>query len=315
MSKPVCLACGNSELELCEFVDVAEQHRLYAPEDQEIQRALNAASSETALRYQMLRCRRCGLEFCEPPRAPSAAWYQLVYRALNLFSLDRWEFDEVLRRIPLGAHIFEFGCGSGNFLIRCLQRGVPASGMDFSADGVASCVAKGLAVRQVNFYSVAAPDSDPVPEMAAFHFLEHVERPAALFEHAAAKAAPSAHLWVSVPSNRRPTRRFGVRDFLDQPPHHMTRWTPEALREIGKSHGWRCVETIYEPISLRAALWSITAYTPTYQKWNAAGRFKSPIVERAYRALALPVALIQRLSKERSMSGFSMLAHFVFEGR
>jgi hypothetical protein len=149
--------------------------------------------------------------------------------------------------------------------------------------------------------------------MAAFHFLEHLDRPAALFEHAAARALPSAHLWISVPGDRRTTRRFGVREFLDQPPHHMTRWTSEAFREIGKGHGWRLVETLYEPIPLRTTLWWITAYSPTYQRWKAAGWLDNGLIEKSYRVLALPAAMIQRSTKDRNLSGYAMLAHFIFD--
>jgi len=312
MSHPDCPACKCNTLQSCETVSVENQHKLYAPDNEATQRALTAAASDTALHYQMLRCTRCGLEFSDPMTAPSATWYGLAYRTLDLFSLERWEFGEVLSRIPNGSSVFEFGCGSGNFLARCQEDGRMGSGMDFSRDAVASCVAKGLAVQQMDLNTIAV-GSGPVPNIVAFHFLEHVERPTVLFEHAAAKAAPSAHFWISVPSDRRPTRRFGIGDYLDQPPHHMTRWTTEAFRQVGKPHGWRLVEVLYEPISLRAALWSITAHSRRYQEWQSAGRFEDHFVERAYRALVLPGALLRLLWSERQLSGFSMLAHYVFE--
>jgi SAM-dependent methyltransferase len=314
MSKPACPACGSNEFESREHVSVADQHKLYAPDDEPTQRALTAVASEATLHYQMLCCTNCGLEFCDPMTAPSAEWYRLAYRALDLFSLERWEFDEILLHIPQGASVFEFGCGTGNFLDRCQKRGRVGSGMDFSEDAVVGCVAKGLNVRQMDL-NAPATKSDLVPHIAALHCLEHIEQPAILFEHAAAKAAPSAHLWISVPSDRRPTRRFRSRDYLDQPPHHMTRWTPEAFRQAGMRYGWRLVETLYEPLSFRAALWSIAAYSPRYKKWNSAGRFRMRLVERTYRALVLPATLVRYLQRERRLSGFSMLAHFVFEER
>jgi SAM-dependent methyltransferase len=314
MSQAACPGCGQDASEPCEFIDVAEQHKLYAPGNPEMQQGLTAAATETASSYQMLKCLHCGLEFCDPLVAPSAAWYQLTYRALDLYSSDRWEFHEVLRHVPKGSDVFEFGCGSGSFLMHCRNHGVSASGMDFSEDGVNSCRAKGLAARQLDLNEDAhVSDKDRFPQMAAFHFLEHLDRPATLFKQAASRALPSAHLWVSVPSDRRSTRRFGVTDFLDQPPHHVTRWTPEAFREIGKQQGWRLVETIYEPMTIRTALWCISVNFPSYRKWKAEGRFRHSFVEQAYRAFALPAALIQRLTSERHLTDFAMLAHFVFD--
>ncbi len=316
MGETICPACERNRFEPCESIDVTEQHRLYSPDNQKTQQELNEAAFETASSYQMLKCLHCGLEFCDPLKAPSAEWYKLTYRALDFHSQGRWEFDEVLRRVGKGAGVFEFGCGSGSFLMHCRDRGVTAAGMDFSEDGVASCLAEGLDARQIELDEISEPgDSDRVPHLVAFHFLEHLDKPSNLFRHAAARALPSAHLWVSVPGDRRATRRFGVRDFLDQPPHHMTRWTPDAFREIGERHGWRLTEVAYEPIRLRTAVWSITFYSPAYQRRKSAGKFQNYLVEKAYRVLALPLALIRRLGKDRQLSGFSMMAHFVFKGR
>ena len=314
MSPVVCPACGRKASTPLEYIDVAEQHRSYAPDDQIMQEDLTAAASESALAYQMLKCQNCGLEFGEPMRAPSAAWYQLAYRAQKLYPEVRWEFNEVLRRIPKGNHVFEFGCGSGSFLLCCQQHGLSASGIDFSNDAVQECVARGLAVQRLDLREIACEtEADHFNQMAAFHFLEHLDRPATLFELAAARALPSSHLWVSVPADRRPSRFFGERDFLDQPPHHMTRWTIDSFRAIGRCHGWRLSDTFYEPITLRAALWSISVSSTTYRKLNNAGKFQNPAVERIFRAFFMPAAMLRRLTIDRHLTGFSMLAHFVFD--
>lgn len=316
MSQSVCPACNQRAFEPLEFIDVAEQHKLYAPDDKKVQEDLTAAAAETALSYQMLKCTNCGLEFCDPPRAPSAAWYRLAYRAMDLYSYDRWEYYEVLRRIPSNEPVFEFGCGAGLFLMHCRSQGVSASGMDFSEDGVADCVAKGLAVRQLDLNKIPpSTDSDRCSQIAAFHFLEHLECPAVFFEHASARALPLAHLWVSVPGERRTSRRFKIREFLDQPPHHMTRWSAKAFQEIGKRYGWRLVEALYEPLPLRTKLWWITIRSTPYRRMEAAGRFRNKHAERAYRAAALPATLAQWLIKDRQLSGHSILAHFRFVDR
>lgn len=316
LTSPICPACNGHACRPLELVDVAEQHRDYASKDRETQLSLTAAAAKTALQYQMFKCDRCGMEFSDPMRAPSAEWYHLAYRALDLFPMERWEFGEVVRKVPRGEHLFEFGCGTGAFLERCKRGGARASGMDFSADAVASCIAKGLDVSRIDLNSMNGTAGLPrFLHLAAFHFLEHIERPSVLFARAAGIAAKGAHLWLSVPSDQRPIRRMGQRDFLDQPPHHMTRWTPEAFRAIGNQYGWRLEEIIYEPISVSTAIWCIIAYSSRYRRWQDAWRFEKRIVEKAYRVGALPMALLRRLLRDRRMSGFSMLAHFVYEQR
>jgi hypothetical protein len=274
MNQQACPACEGTSLDLCESVDIEEQHSHYAPDDLQMQQDLTAAAAESTLYYQMCRCRHCHLEFSDPMQAPPASWYQLAYRTLKLYPQARWEFEETIRHIPADERVFEFGCGSGAFLNCCKQHGLPASGMDFSTDAIASCLAVGLSAQRLDLNEIAAmTDEDRCPQMAAFHFLEHLDHPTVLFEQAAARALPSAHLWVSVPSDHRPSRLYGRRDFLDQPPHHMSRWTSEAFRSIGARFSWQLVETLYEPLPLSTAVWSISFHSPSYQRWKSAAAF------------------------------------------
>jgi hypothetical protein len=311
MKSMVCPACESCAFESRETIEVEEQHKDYAPHDKTKQQLLNAAIKGSG-HYQMVRCVSCGLEFSDPLEAPFAEWYDLAYSVLNARPTARWEFGEVLRHIPKEATLFEFGCGPGSFLSLCADNGIPAWGMDFSKDAVAGCLAKGLKAQEINLDEMAPlSDSRVVSQIASFHFVEHLARPASLFEHAATLAQSFAHLWVSVPSNKRPTRRYGLKDFLDQPPHHMTRWTEEAFREIGKRHGWRLVETIYEPLPLLAALWSIWFYSRADKRRQASGKPQGQLAETAHRLVTLPGALMRRLGRDRDLSGFSMLAHFV----
>lgn len=43
MSESACPACGQTSFELCEPVNVAEQHESYAPNDPQMQQSLTAA--------------------------------------------------------------------------------------------------------------------------------------------------------------------------------------------------------------------------------------------------------------------------------
>jgi len=56
--------------------------------------------------------------------------------------------------------------------------------MDFSEEAVADCLVKGLNVTRMDLNApAAAPHYGALPQMAAFHVVEHVERPANLFAH------------------------------------------------------------------------------------------------------------------------------------
>jgi SAM-dependent methyltransferase len=306
-----CPACDGSQFEALEAVDVAAQHKFYAPGNEAGQRELTDAAAETCLHHQMLRCIHCGLEVCSPLKAPTAGWYHLAYRARELHGLERWEFDEVLRRLTPGTTIFEFGCGTGNFLSRCKDRGIDASGIDFSQDAIAECRSRGLNAWQNDLYRETV-DGVAATDFVAFHFLEHLDRPAALFESAAKIAQTGSRFWITVPSDRRGSRVFGLTDFLDQPPHHMTRWTTLAFKMMGERHGWLLEEAIYEPMPLRTTLWWVTVNAPMYRKLRAWGWLKNRLIERIYRFISLPACYLRWKKKFRNLTGFSVIAVFSF---
>jgi 2-polyprenyl-3-methyl-5-hydroxy-6-metoxy-1,4-benzoquinol methylase len=324
MIQPSCPACGGSSFEALEKVDAAGQHALYAPGNDAIQMHLTEAAAATALDYQMFRCNRCALEFCAPLKAPTSNWYGIAYsysypdleRPQNQGDPgDRWDFDAVIRRVRPGQKLFEIGCGPGKFLEKCRASGIEAQGVDFMEGAVRECIAKGL---RANLERVGG-DSLPPPvagfdHISSFQVLEHLDNPRSLFEKASGLAGKHCHLWLSVPSDRRPSRHFGERDFLDQPPHHMSRWTPAAFSAIGAQAGWKLAEILYEPMSLRVAAWSIVTASAPYKRAKSSGSFASPWRERAFRFALMPYAVAKRMTTERQLSGFSMLAHFVTQG-
>jgi len=61
----------------------------------------------------------------------------------------REDFREILRLVRPGARVLDVGCGEGA-LLDLLQRekGVDGRGIEISAEGVAACLVKGLAVMQ-----------------------------------------------------------------------------------------------------------------------------------------------------------------------
>ena len=304
-----CPGCGGVRHEPLEKIDLAEQHRQYAPADGDIARRLTAEAQKSAASYQMYRCADCGLEFAQPMRSPPESWYELAYQTLDLYTPARWEFDACLEAFGPRDTVFEFGCGAGAFLELCRKKGIKAAGVDFSSSAVEACRQKNLAAFP---FEIGAPLPEEFRQSAtqivAFHVFEHLEQPRLLFERATQAAAPGARLWIAVPSDLRPNRLRGRLELLDQPPHHMTRWNRSSLDKIATGTGWRMVRLDYEPVSFWNALWWITVSSPWYRRRREAGRLNNPLAERALRLAAYPWAVVRRLTVDRNLSGFSMLA-------
>jgi methionine biosynthesis protein MetW len=67
----------------------------------------------------------------------------------NLPAADRQDFQEILRLVRPGARVLDVGCGEGALLDLLRQhKGVDGRGIEISSEGVAACLARGLAVMQ-----------------------------------------------------------------------------------------------------------------------------------------------------------------------
>ncbi len=311
MAPARCPACDSLDLQPLEIVNLEFQHRAYTP-DPEAQDKLTTLAGIPANSYQMQRCARCGLEFCDPLKAPNDAWYCLVYKVLPLYPTQRWEFDFIPGKLTPGARVGEIGCGDGAFLDRCRAAGLPAIGVDFSQDAITVCTAAGLDAHIVDVDSGTGrlPTSHDRNVIVAFQVLEHLAAPGSLFELATAWSTPDATLWVAIPSNLRPSRFFGETDFLDQPPHHMTRWTAEALAAIGRKHGWKMNEMIYEPLSFMTYVWWLATRSALYKALPAA-LHRVRLIELGLRLAIYPFAAARALWLGKAVSSQTMLASYL----
>ena len=303
-----CPACIGSAFTEIEHGLLHDQHLKYSNHDVDGATRLDDAYGYAVESYRVLRCGHCGLEFANPLVAPTERWYAELYGQLHLYPTERWEFSVVADAVHASDVVVDYGCGSGAFLSSIRDRVARAVGFDFSSEAVSSATRKGLEVHRIDPEGQFADLANPVraDHVVAFHVLEHLERPASLFQFARQVGGSSVKLWVAVPSDRRASRVYGEPDALDSPPHHLSRWTPSALEEVGRSQGWTMVRHLYEPLSAGLAVWEETRRLPAFQRLNSRWR----LVERiARRGLAAGV-WISRRHRQANASGFSMLACF-----
>ncbi len=303
-----CPACGAHACAVIETISIPEQHLRYAANDVACASRLDRSHGAPLEAYRMVRCRDCRLEFADPLTAPSEAWYSELYGQIHLYPTARWEFDLVAQALVATDVVVDYGCGSGEFLLSVRDKVGRAEGFDFSAAAVAASVSKGLQVHRLDLDGLSAGDALPAKadHVVAFHVLEHLARPGALFEFAKGVIRPSGRLWVAVPSDRRASRVYGEADALDSPPHHLSRWSISALEAVGLAHGWAMEHHLYEPLPSTLAVWEATRRLPFFH-W-ASSRWR-PLERLARRILAAGVWLSRRHVRFNA-SGFSMLVCF-----
>lgn len=204
--------------------------------------------------YRLYDCPECGLGYCEPFKNPGPEYYEHNTDQYSVALDERtdpmsFEYDEALafltRNLPRGARLLDVGFGSGGFLFRTRAAGFSAAGVDFNAARVAALKARGFDVFAgglPDFALKAAPGS--FDAITLFEVIEHVDNLGEWLEAAKSLLKPGGVFVVGTPNRDRtfdPFQGPGL-EAIDNPPHHLTRWSAAALSGALTRHGFEVLE-------------------------------------------------------------------------
>lgn len=163
--------------------------------------------------------------------------------------LIQWAHRETLKYLSKSApraSVLDIGCFNGFFVAALLHDGFRAKGIDFNRKAIAhgrSAYGLGDAIgTQTIAELVTAGERFDVITM--FEVIEHLEEPSSVIEAAKALLKPGGLFIVSTPNSN-----MSWRPALDNPPHHLSRFTPASLRSLLGSHGLAC-ESLMEQTSI-----------------------------------------------------------------
>ncbi len=199
---------------------------------------------------RLYRCDRSGVRFFVPADvAGSPRLYERLERYDWYYMPRKWEHDEAVADLAGCGKILEVGCGRGDFIGRFpAAPGSEIRGIETNPSAVAQARRKGL---PVSLGAAGAPDAGPpgsLDGVCAFQVLEHVPDPRGFLESLVRLLRPGGRLILSVPNADSFIRR-DRENLLDMPPHHMTRWTVDALRAIAALFPVRIVRFRPEPLA------------------------------------------------------------------
>lgn len=238
-SPPVGVEWDDSPCPLCA---AADEEPLFEAADP------TPAPGEPALRFLVVRCRRCQLVYTNPrPDADAIGrFYPADYRPHRprkpAHAGMPHPFEKLLPPLPVG-RLLDFGCGGGSFLRRMADRGWAVTGLDCSPDAV-QVVTRELGLR-------AFVGSLPHPHLAPstfelitmWHSLEHVHDPLAVLREAYHLLVPGGRLVVACPNiDSWAFRRYAESWFGLDLPRHLTHFTPVSLGRMLQTAGLRVVE-------------------------------------------------------------------------
>lgn len=200
---------------------------------------------ETHSAYKILHCPDCDLIFSSPMKSADAAWYDKAYLVRH-HALDdriRQYFRLALMNIPTDSKaVLDIGCGEGVFVNFAAKNGRKVSGIDISEKAIEAGKTSfgGIPLYKGDIYNL--PEElerlrGKFDAVTAFEVIEHLEDPLSFLNESGKLLKPDGLLIASVPNRD----RFPMREFIDYPPHHLTRWNRTSLERLFESAGFEKV--------------------------------------------------------------------------
>lgn len=191
-------------------------------------------------------CPRCGLGFYPPEGAGSERLYEQLCRFPWYYIPSKWEHDMAVTDLRPGDRVLEVGCGVGAFVERLRKAGWDARGLELNSTAVAKAQAAGLPVSSDLIETVAANEPGAYDTVCSFEVLEHVAEPYAFIEQQVRALRPGGRLVIGVPNQDSYIRHED--NLLNMPPHHVSRWSAQALRHLADVFPLRLVRLATEPL-------------------------------------------------------------------
>lgn len=224
---------------------------------------------EVVQSFTLHRCRSCQLIFADPMSNPGESWYDRAYR-IRHFAVDdrvRDYYRWTLAHLSNNERILDVGCGEGVFVSYARQCGFEAFGIDFSANAVR------VGREQLGNDSIFVGGLEDLERLnlpqqydliTFYEVLEHLGNPREFIELVQRHLKPNGCIALSVPNRN----RWPMTEFNDYPPHHLTRWDEQAMRQFLRSMNLTVVDmrigsrlrsvNIFLGYLLRCALYRMT---------------------------------------------------------
>jgi SAM-dependent methyltransferase len=190
-------------------------------------------------------CRACDLQFADPMVEAGRDFYEghALYAGPEVAYASPWalNWDQRCflhdRPVPGGA-LLDVGCGTGQFMEAARRAGYRVTGLDPSRSqldvarmrfGLTDLHATSLAEYAHRAAGVA------FDVITVFQVLEHVADPLAFLAETRRLLRPGGQLAIGVPNWR---MWSALREPMDAPPNHLTRWSITSLRAALERSGF-----------------------------------------------------------------------------
>lgn len=241
-----CPVCKSDDVRALERVPVATVVKGYAGNGYRIDVARLYADTPSES-ICLCCCPRCDLKWYADAPVGDAGFYERLQASDWYYQSDKPEYLFARDAIFPGDAVLEVGCGRGAFAEH-LPSTVRYRGLEFNSAAVAKATAMGHEVEVRTIADEAADRTGAYDVVCHFQVLEHVADPEGFMRDCAKVLKPGGTMIVAVPAEDSFIGRTES-GWLNMPPHHMTRWTDNALANIFNRFGINPTQVWHEPVA------------------------------------------------------------------
>ncbi len=236
-----CILCSNKDIDNIENIDIKSLTKIY----------FNATNIDfsylfgenTKLMYN--QCRRCGLKYFTPLIVGDEKFYNSFQEIDWYYMEEKEEFQYAKKFINKNDKVLEVGCGKGAF-----ARIVPTNcyvGLDPSEKAKKMASKNGVRIKNESIELHAQNHQDYYDVVCSFQVLEHVPNPFSFLNSSIQTLKKGGFLIIAVPSEDSFVK-YITNGILNMPPHHISRWSDDALNYLTKIFDLELLEIYHEKV-------------------------------------------------------------------
>ncbi|MBW4682215.1 MAG: class I SAM-dependent methyltransferase [Microcoleus vaginatus WJT46-NPBG5] len=243
MKKLVCPLSSSSEVVLIEKIKVKDIINIYNK-----QLKFDVSKEFKSIKeIGFYHCIDSDLRFFFPLMSGSEAFYEKLQKFDWYYMDDKPEYEYAKQFVKDSDVVLEIGSGKGAFLKKLSTRDYV--GLEFSKEATNLAAKEGICIKNESIQTHAIENTNTYNVVCAFQVLEHVEEVYSFIESSTRCLKPGGLLIYSVPSVDSYSK-YVSNFILDMPPHHVTRWSDQALKNIARYFPLELVEIWHEPLQL-----------------------------------------------------------------
>lgn len=205
--------------------------------------------------YRLYDCPACGFGFSWPFKNPGSEYYARLeemypHEAQTATDPMSEEYDACLDhfagRDVSQLRLLDVGCGGGGFLRRARDRGFKVFGVDYNRERLETVGAElgvGVFAGSLEDFVRERPD-ERFDVVCIFEVVEHLDDPGRWLDLMRGLLRPGGLLFIGLPNRERTFDPFTgpAMEWIDNPPHHLSRWSSGVLRRFVEGHAFRVLD-------------------------------------------------------------------------